>query len=192
MLHNLFPSPVYDVELSLDTKPVASYCLDLKKKSNNILKSNVGGWQSSPLDKEPLPLKALFKSIVNHANKFNEVLRFKNPLRLGNSWININGYRDYNIEHIHPGAALSGVYYIKSNSNSGNLRFLHPTKDLMSYDWSGLSWKEPNEYNSLTWWFAPIENKLFLFPSWLRHYVDPNLNKEEERISISFNLICSS
>ena len=31
------------------------------------------------------------------------------------------------------------------------------------------------------------ENTLYLFPGWLNHFVNPNLNKTEERISISFN-----
>ena len=45
-----------------------------------------------------------------------------------------------------------------------------------------------NEENSLEWWMPSIENYLYLFPSWLSHWVEPNLNKKEERISISFNL----
>ena len=32
------------------------------------------------------------------------------------------------------------------------------------------------------------ENRLILFPSWLKHNVQPNLNSKKERISISFNL----
>ena len=43
-----------------------------------------------------------------------------------------------------------------------------------------------NGYNSSTWKIKPEENKCILFPSYLKHYVEPNLNKKE-RISISFN-----
>ena len=42
--------------------------------------------------------------------------------------------------------------------------------------------------NSIEWFLPSIENGLYLFPSWLKHYVKPNMNKKEERISISFNL----
>ena len=33
------------------------------------------------------------------------------------------------------------------------------------------------------------KNKMYVFPSWLKHSVTPN-QSEEERISISFNLLC--
>ena len=46
-----------------------------------------------------------------------------------------------------------------------------------------------NNYNSGTWWLPSEENNLYLFPSWLKHRVEPNLNKNENRISISFNLV---
>ena len=43
-----------------------------------------------------------------------------------------------------------------------------------------------NEYNSGVWKYSPKENLCLLFPSYLKHYVEPNLNKKD-RISISFN-----
>ena len=45
-----------------------------------------------------------------------------------------------------------------------------------------------NEYNSSTWKIEPEKNLCVLFPSYLNHYVEPNLNKKE-RISISFNYV---
>ena len=44
-----------------------------------------------------------------------------------------------------------------------------------------------NEYNSSIWSIDPKENLLVLFPSNMEHFVEPNLNKNNERISISFN-----
>jgi uncharacterized protein (TIGR02466 family) len=48
--------------------------------------------------------------------------------------------------------------------------------------------KEHTQQNSSRWNIAVEESDLILFPSWLKHGVDPNLNKEEDRISISFNI----
>ena len=47
--------------------------------------------------------------------------------------------------------------------------------------------KNFNSYNSHCWEFIPEENVIYLFPAWLKHSVQPNLNKNEERISFSFN-----
>ena len=43
---------------------------------------------------------------------------------------------------------------------------------------------EWNERNSLQY---IKEGDLFLFPSWMIHYVEMNTTKDQERISLSFN-----
>ena len=48
--------------------------------------------------------------------------------------------------------------------------------------------RKNNNYTSLFWWLPAVEGVLYLFPSWLMHLVRPNMNKDEERISFSFNL----
>ena len=105
-------------------------------------------------------------------------------------WININRFKDYNQYHTHPGSLFSGVYYIKSLSNSGNIEFKHPaSKSIESY------WNEKisniNPSNSCVWEIEPVENRLLIFPSWLEHQVLPNVT-QKDRISLSFNLKCTS
>ena len=46
-----------------------------------------------------------------------------------------------------------------------------------------------NQQNSSFWSFEPQENVLFIFPSFLEHKVEPNMNETEKRISISFNTV---
>ena len=183
MINNLFTCPVYESQLDLDSKAISLNCLDIKHKSNGVIKSNLTGWQSSNVQDKI----NIVDKIMEHVNIFNKDLKIKKTLSIENMWININNYKDYNIEHTHPGSILSGVYYSQVSDNSGNLVFIHPAKDVMVYDWDNCDWQEYNKYSS-SWWFTPSINKLFLFPSWLKHYVMPNLN-QEERISISFNVI---
>jgi len=183
MINNLFTCPVYESELNLDAKTISLNCLDIKDRSNGLVKSNLTGWQSSNI-KDNINIE---NEIIKHFDIFNKTLKIKKHLAIQNMWVNINGYKDYNIEHTHPGSILSGVYYSQVSDNSGNLVFVHPAKDVMVHDWDNCDWQEYGKYSS-SWWFTPSINKLFLFPSWLKHYVMPNLNKKE-RISISFNLI---
>jgi hypothetical protein len=47
--------------------------------------------------------------------------------------------------------------------------------------------RNPNSY--CTWSVPTDENKLIIFPAYIRHYVEQNLTEDEddERISIAFN-----
>ena len=58
---------------------------------------------------------------------------------------------------------------------------------VMVYDWNDVS-VYPNRLNSAEYLMYPEPGDLVIFPSWLKHYVEPNLNKDIERISISFNV----
>ena len=50
--------------------------------------------------------------------------------------------------------------------------------------------EENNFFNSMTWEVTPEEGKLMIWPSWLLHYVKPNLS-DDTRISIAFNTTVS-
>ena len=188
MIEDLFSVPLYSEKLNLNTNIISKYCLSIKKTLNTSTVSNVGGWQSPLLTGEHKPLNILFISILNAAKRYQDTFQYKHPLILNSLWININQEKDYNIEHNHPNSVISGVYYVKANKNSGDLVLSHPASISMEYDWSGKNLKKYNKYNSPMWKIPPVENRLILFPSWLLHSVRPNLNKNKNRISISFNL----
>ena len=191
MIEDLFPVPLYHEQLNLDTDAIANYCLDLKKNTPGVEASNVGGWQSPLLTGTPEPLKDLFTAIDTHAEKYQEVLQYKHPLKIDNLWANINGDKDYNVEHTHTNVVMAGVFYIQApplDKNDGALKFKHPLGQILEYDWPYNSLKETNRYNTTNWFVKPIVNQLLLFPGWINHTVVPHKNKDEERISISFNL----
>jgi uncharacterized protein (TIGR02466 family) len=189
MIKNLFTVPVLQQKLDLDLSSIKNYCLSLKKKEKEgRVRSNKGGWQSENLIGEHPVLDGLVLNILNYGNNFSKILKIKNKLLLDNIWININTYNNVNIPHIHPGSILSGVFYVNVPKDSGNIRFQRPDYNLAGCVWPENLFETMNEENSLEWWMPSIENYLYLFPSWLSHWVEPNLNKKEERISISFNL----
>ena len=136
MINNLFTCPVYESKLNLDAKAISLNCLDIKNKYNGVVKSNLTGWQSFNV-KDKINI---VDEIMEHVNIFNKDLKIKKTLSIDNMWININNYKDYNIEHTHPGSILSGVYYSQVNDNSGNLVFIHPAKDVMVRD---RDWETP-------------------------------------------------
>jgi uncharacterized protein (TIGR02466 family) len=181
----LFPIPIHSEKLNLNVKAMTRYCLALKKKIPSANRSHIGGWQSPHLTGEHSPLNDLFKAILRVGEQYRKRIAYKDPLKLMAVWININGEKAYNIEHVHPHAVASGAFYLKTNNS--NIVFLHPSSHFMEYDWKPCMLREYNIYNSATWNIQPDQNELLMFPGWLKHRVDPNLGKGD-RISISFNL----
>ena len=188
MIHNLFSVPIYLEKLNLNNKKILNHCLKQKKHLKTAFKSNIGGWQSPALNGRHQPLEKLITEILTMGETFRKNLNFKNPLKLANMWININGYGHNNIPHVHPNSILSGVYYVKTFKDSGNIVFYHPGSSLMEYDWQSFKIEKYTPSNACTWKFESAQGYLFMFPSWLLHRVDNNLSKKE-RVSISFNLV---
>ena len=185
-IQDLFRTPLYKTTLSLDNKSIQSYCTSLASQSKGRLLTNDGGWQSNDLSLKEPPLQPFYKDITYHAHKFLETLEFNGVLSLYNVWVNINGYKNYNNLHKHDHSFLSGVVYIQTPKNCGNIIFHRPGIDVFTYDWNNQT--NFNLYNSATRWQRPMPSMLYLFPGWLQHLVEPNMNKKEKRISISFNL----
>ena len=188
-IHDIFRVPIYEVQLDLDIKKLQSFCNEYQQKDTGKTLSNVGGYHSNDLPLNEVSLNPLIKEINTHSSKFAKEFINNNEQVLANMWINISLYKDTNRSHNHPGADISGVYYVKTPADCGDIVFEHPALDVLNYYSPETKSKEFNEYNSPTWWKPAIENHLYLFPGWLKHRVEPNGNKTEERISISFNTI---
>jgi uncharacterized protein (TIGR02466 family) len=181
-MFNIFSSYLLIDNFKFDTKKYKKEILDLKSVKDTVTKSNYGGWQSGGFETVPKNFKDLFKKISANVKEVEKKLSLSKELKLHNLWYNVNGLGSFNRPHDHPNCVVSGVYYISIPKNSGSIVFLNENLDLYYRD----NIKNFNEYNSSVWKIEPEENKCILFPSYLKHYVEPNLNKKE-RISISFN-----
>lgn len=184
---NLFPTPVLKTQLNYPVDKIEILCQQERlKNSKGLIRSNLGGWHSDNIAYPDSPFSFLL-GIKKICQEFAEnVLMIKRQMSLDQAWININQKGNSNKEHTHPGSVLSGVYYIKTPEECGNIDFLHPGIDVISFAWNGVE-SNCNIYNSPKWWLPSKANTLYIFPSWIKHSVQPN-NSDEERISISFNL----
>ena len=183
MITNIFADPVLQVKLDEDLNALIQFSNTL---TDGRIKSNVGGFQTGDLDLNLPQLQSLKTQILKHGSIFiREYLKIEKDVYINNLWLNKNYYKDYNEQHVHLDCVLSGVFYVKTNPNSGDLKFFRsqsldvwmPDRIIQTF----------NHYNSTLWAFKPEDNYLFLFPAWLTHCVTPNLS-QEERISISFNI----
>ena len=185
MIHEFFPVPIQVTDLKLNIKEISDYCKETKNNTPSAKISNIGGWQSPGLQGKHSILNPLFNAILDLAEEYRKIIKYKFPLKIDNIWININGYKDYNVEHHHPNCVVSGVFYV--NIKEGEIMFTHPAWSTMEYDWSFPCFEQATVYNSSRWKVGPKPNTLILFPSWLLHSVLPH-SSQEERITISFNL----
>ena len=187
MRHNvypLFPFIVHEIILPDFDDVKKNSLIDKiyleKDKSRGVHKTNVGGWQSEDiLDNE------LFYDDINYIIK-NIDLNF--DINLCEMWINVNSPGNYNKSHVHPGASLSGVFYVKTPDKSGNIYFENPNRYCSSlimrkYEESlNLSFNHTEIYR-----FSPNSGTILIFPGDLSHHVSEN-KSEHDRISIAFNL----
>ena len=184
-IQEIFSVPIYKIQLDLNVKELQSFCYQHNDSKGRVV-SNVGGYQSNDLSLDDVALQPLIEAIEIHSSEFAETFINEGNQVLSNMWFNINLYKDSNVFHRHGGANISGVYYVKTPNGCGNIIFEHPATDLFDYYFLN-SKREMNAYNSSTWWMPAEVNMLYLFPGWLKHSVEANKNKTEERISIGFN-----
>ena len=197
-LKSLFATPLYSADLNLNLTNLKDFCKKHQQKNKTGEdKSNNGGYQSNFILPHKGSLDPLIKQIETNANIFaQQFLNKKITQKITSIWMNTNSYKDSNRVHNHPGSAISGVYYVKAPSSAGNIVFQHPSMNELGFYYNSFQSlpgdvNEPEEYNQYNTSLvkAPaIENTLYLFPSWLMHFVESNMNKTEERISISFNI----
>lgn len=181
--HNLFCTPVWESSLNIDNDKLIAYALSLKQRPGASI-SNMGGYQSLKIDFNNdsfNTLGPLIEQINQLLFMISEKYNFRKTVRVLELWINVNETGDYNMSHMHPGAVLSGVYYIQTNG-TGTLDILRSKQE--AYLWQSIV----NENQNRETWsgisFVPRAGKVLVFPSWVDHAVAPC---EGQRISLAFN-----
>jgi len=181
---NIFKTSIFVTKLNINLKNILNFCYSYKKDTRVL--SNLGGTQSSDLNINSPELKDLKYNILKSSNEIGKnIFQFNRDLNISNIWFNINKYKDSNSLHTHPFSILSGVFYVKTPKNCGELVFFNPVR--ISSFIENLNFNGYNPHNSTDTKITPQENILIIFPSWLEHYVKPNMSKQD-RISFSFNL----
>jgi uncharacterized protein (TIGR02466 family) len=109
----------------------------------------------------------------------------KVAVKLATCWAIVNGKLASGVIHCHPNSFLSGVYYVNTNDDSGDIFFQDP-RHVASM------WSCPvTEYTPWTIRqvsYRPAPGGMLIFPSWLHHGVEPNLS-DDLRVSLSFNFL---
>lgn len=147
------------------------------------------GWQSEHTLHEREEFRDLV-SCINHAAK--SVLQFlriaDDAFEITGCWANVLAKGAAHRAHSHPNNFLSGVYYVRTYPGTDTINFHDPRNQ------TGIIRPPVVELTAENTDQVVVRVKngtLLIFPSYLQHSVDANTS-EEERISISFNIMFPS
>ena len=182
-----FPTTVYGKDIQLDNNTLANHIISWSKQDQGVKKTNMNGWHSTTDMHTKLEYKVLVDELYKMQHEiFQEEWLDRKPM-LGNMWANINYSGGYNRPHVHPNCLFSGVYYVKTQPQCGELVVNDPRpgiQTMMPVRKSGQPpkhlWREAH--------IEPIQGRLIMFPAWLWHCVEEN-KSNDMRISVSFNFI---
>lgn len=195
-----FPTPIYFADLE------GSQALNLFLKTriyawrdqddSGILRSNVeqlGSWHSSTTMNTREEYQLFVAQVDEHMNALYKAQAYNESYKASciNMWANINPKNGYNRSHTHPGSLWSGVYYLQTPPNCGRILFQDPRAQahILPPSLSKNAGESPEQWSEV--FYEAVAGRLILFPSWLRHEVEPNVSDlpspEGDRVSISFN-----
>jgi uncharacterized protein (TIGR02466 family) len=108
----------------------------------------------------------------------------RHPLSITECWLNVYGSGHSQEIHLHRNSVISGIYYVQAPPGSGATLFYSPLAEVMLEPPSTTS----SKLNAKVTAFPPIEGRMILFRSAVRHSVLPS-RIDGERITIAFNAI---
>lgn len=187
-LHSLFPIPVLDATIEVSAE-IIDYVHSLVYKRTDCNNADIS-ISRNILD------NFLFEEYSNKINslvdefvfKVCEFDRSRLALKRVSSWTNIHHYSDWAQEHIHSNSFVSGVWYLETSENCGDLKVHNPHIGFGKPLDFGIS--NHNDYNCDSYDLSAEKGKIYLFPSTLRHSVYRNETKKM-RTSIAFNYYAS-
>lgn len=147
------------------------------------------GWQSG----QALHEREDFRELISCVHRgITSILRF---LRIGCDafevtacWATVLAKGAVHKIHSHPNNFLSGVYYVRTRPGADTINFHDPRRQTSIIRPPVVELTADNTDQVV----VKVRNgTLLMFPSFLEHSVDANVS-EEERISVSFNVMFSS
>lgn len=155
---------------------------------------SLGGWHSG----NNLHTKEVFKPVADQIHmtgrEISKQLGYHKgkQLRIESMWSIINPPGGANGAHIHPGSHWSGVYYVQTPENCGDIEFFDPRTAHVMNEPVFESTQQRKRENWTKVRFTPKPGRVLIFPSWLYHSVHPNCSNltglDSERVIMSFNL----
>jgi uncharacterized protein (TIGR02466 family) len=195
-MRQLFTTPLYEADLSLDLAELAHSIRTLAEDDSAGLRwakeHGYKGYTSyaslNDLPRRDPVFADLARALTRHAATFARALAWEVKPRLDSLWVNALKPGGHHGAHIHPHSVLSGTIYVEVPDGSGAIRFEDPRLPMMMAAPTRLPDAPEPLQPFIT--IVPRPGQLLLWESWLRHEVLPGTgtgSRGGERLSVSFN-----
>jgi uncharacterized protein (TIGR02466 family) len=188
----MFPTLLWKILLKAELRDVinAKVLATLERSNRTLHKLEPGqGWQSEPTLHEREELQDLISCISDVTKSILRFLRIDcEAFEFTGCWATVLGKGASHKAHSHPNNYLSGVYYVRTHPGADTINFHDPRNQTSVIRPPVVELTAENTDQVVV---RVTSGTLLMFPSFLEHSVDANMG-EEERISISFNIMFSS
>ncbi len=171
--------------------------LERAAASSGVVRSNVGGWQSTDdfAEWSGAAGAQLIRAAVTLANSVTALQGEAALARVAvdwtiNAWANVNNDGHGNAAHHHPGCFWSCVYWVQTGApgEGGEFEIQDPRGILPGFVAPNLRYALPGCLSAGgSDFITPVAGTLLLFPSWLVHAVRP-FRGTQPRVSVAINL----
>ena len=190
-----FATPIWLMRLknvSSLNKELLNFFYEQKKiNPKGIERSSLFGWHSQDYVGGEIykikPYKNFFERIAPLVQRVSDDMgwdRKNYTPSITSTWGIINPPYASNWSHIHHNNIVSAAYYVQWPTNGGGFVAQDPRNDALYYR---PSYKEVKPLNVQQVTIEPQTGLIEMFPSYLRHRVEPNMSKKD-RVIISFNI----
>ena len=187
-IYPLFSKPVYSKVIDIDVDKIIPLIEEFKFNSirngaNNIAAADNSSASTNKYVLKNKKLKFLKDKLMEEFYLYSsDVLKYTNKFNITTSWFTkCEGGQSSNF-HNHNNCMLSGVLYLTTDENCGNIKFQNfDDKRYLIHK------EEYNVYNSIDYSFKPSEGLLLIFPSEMWHRIEEN-KSDITRHSLAFNL----
>jgi uncharacterized protein (TIGR02466 family) len=188
----MFPTLVWKIQLKaefhdpMDARILAT----LARIRRDLPELGLGqGWQSDQTLHEREEFEDLISCVSNVAKSILRFLRIGyDAFEITGCWATVLAKGAIHKAHSHPNNFLSGVYYVRTYLGADTISFHDPRKQASVIRPPVVELTAENTDQVVV---RATNGTVLVFPSYLEHSVDANTG-EEERISISFNIMFSS
>lgn len=182
----LFTTSIYEKLNFINENDITNLISYIKDNKVNKTNNNFNGDVDSSFSPEPKGLLDNFLDLKNNLNKeikkCADMIGCDSNLEITNSWYNVQKRNSTLKMHTHANSIISGILYLKVDKNSSRLYFSNPNPILKT-----LHYNEYNSDNYDRYAIVPENGLLLMWPSWMLHGSDTDINNSDERIVISFN-----
>ena len=188
----MFPTLVWKIQLKAEFRHAidARILATLEGMRRDLPEIGPGqGWQSDQTLHEREEFRDLISCVSNVAKSILRFLRIGyDAFEITGCWATVLAKGAIHKAHSHPNNFLSGVYYVRTHPGADTINFHEPRNQARVIRPPVVELTAENTDQVV----VKVTNGILLvFPSYLEHSVDANMS-EEERISISFNIMFSS